>query len=290
MAPSNLITQIQTVPTVTTSSTATASIPSPSSTVIRPQPPIHLPVAFPPKVVTAPPPQQPLPMLLPLPQAPPKEVDENFSHTNDHPKPLAVCTYNASRLGGLVFCGRNRTLAAKLVSIYPDWSLKGWVFNNLWIFQVKLSFTNNSVAPVMSSTLCRTAIPPAPSPATGFQRITPKLNTFQGENSSGSPSSSSSSSSPLTIVNGLKRRAGEQTLLINYNIAGKRACGVSTPVGVSNHGSSSPTVNLSTLQPGSSMIIPDSFQTDIQDFKGGIKFEYGSTIKLTQLKSGSDLA
>lgn len=34
--------------------------------------------------------------------------------------------------------------------------------------------------------------------------------------------------------------------------------------------------------------LQDSFKTDIQDFKGGIKFEYGSRIKLTQLNSETD--
>ena len=126
IAPGHSITQIHTVTTITPSSTATVSVASPSTTVIRPQPPIHLPVAFPPKVVAVPPQQLlPIHLPLPLPQAPPKEVDENFSHTNDHPKPLAVCTYNASRLGGLVFCGRNRTLAAKLVSRYLPTHLLG---------------------------------------------------------------------------------------------------------------------------------------------------------------------
>lgn len=141
--------------------------------------------------------------------------------------------------------------------------------------KVKLSFSSASAAPVASSPFCRAA---APSPATGFRRITPKLALFRGDGASGSPSSASPS--PLTLVNGLKRRAGgEQTLLINYNVGGKRTCG-------SGAGAVSPGVHLGPPQSAT----PDSFQTDIQDFKGGLKFEYGSTIKLTQLKSGSDLA
>ncbi len=171
------------------------------------------------------------------------KIYEDFSFTNDHPKPLAVCTYSATRYGGLVLCGRNRALTAKLV---------------------KLSLVNGSVGPLTSSSLRRSLIPLAPTPVAGFQRITPKLSMI---------SSNTSPSTPITIYNCLKRRPTDQAFVINYKNVSKRSCTTSLKP-------SSPMMNPEKLQ--------DSFKTDIQDFKGGIKFEYGSRIKLTQLKSETD--
>ena len=107
----------------------------------------------------------------------------------------------------------------------------------------------------------------------GFHRIGPRLTLFQGD----------------AIVNGLKRARDSKdppTFLLNYSLGGKR-----TVVGGTSLSSSpvTPTVNLSTLQPGSSVVIPESFKTDIQDFKGGIKFELGSKIKHIHLPAGGDL-
>ena len=110
----------------------------------------------------------------------------------------------------------------------------------------------------------------------GFHRIGPRLTLFQGDAPGG----------PLAIVNGLKRAKEPPTFLLNYSLGGKR-----TVVGGTTLSSSpvTPTVNLSTLQPGSSVVIPESFKTDIQDFKGGIKFELGSKIKHIHLPAGGDL-
>jgi hypothetical protein len=106
----------------------------------------------------------------------------------------------------------------------------------------------------------------------GFHRIGPRLTLLQGD-----------AATPLAIVNGLKRGGGggkdQPTFLLNYSLGSKR--GSATPL--------TPTVNLSTLQPGTSVVIPESFKTDIQDFKGGIKFELGSKIKPIHLPTGSDL-
>ena len=115
----------------------------------------------------------------------------------------------------------------------------------------------------------------------GFHRIAPRLTLFQGD-----------TPTPLAIVNGLKRgrdsKDHQPTFLLNYNLGGKRTV---VGGGVGNNtlgtGTTTSTVNLSTLQPG--VVIPESFQTDIQDFKGGIKFELGSKIKHIHLPAGGDL-
>jgi hypothetical protein len=107
----------------------------------------------------------------------------------------------------------------------------------------------------------------------GFHRIGPRVTLFQGD-----------APTPLAIVNGLKRGKEQPTFLLNYSLGGKR-----TVVGATALSSSPvpPTVNLSTFQPGSSVVIPESFKTDIQDFKGGIKFELGNKIKHIHLPSAS---
>ena len=71
--------------------------------------------------------------------------------------------------------------------------------------------------------------------------------------------------------------------VLNYNLSGniKRA-------GVGNNPTSGGSLNLTTLPPGG-VVIPESFKTDIQDFKGGIKFELGRKIKHI-LPSGGEVS
>ena len=79
--------------------------------------------------------------------------------------------------------------------------------------------------------------------------------------------------------------------VLNYNLSGniKRPAGSS--IGVSpaavNTVQAAGGLNLTTLPPGG-VVIPESFKTDIQDFKGGIKFELGRKIKHI-LPSGSEV-
>lgn len=178
----------------------------------------------------------------------PNDVEESLHYTNDHPKPLAVCTFAGRRIGGLMFSDRSRLLTRKLVRV-----------------------AITTAVPGMGGT--RT------SGVSGFHRIGPRLTLFQGE-----------SSPPLAIVNGLKRPRDtkEPTFLLNYSLGGKRTV-VGGGGGTLTQVPATATMNLSTLQPGASVVIPDSFKTDIQDFKGGIKFELGSKIKLTHLPSGGDI-
>jgi hypothetical protein len=155
------------------------------------------------------------------------------------------------------------------VFISLKWLLK--LFTIIIILQVRVAIT--SAVPGMGGT--RT------SGVAGFHRIAPRLTLFQGD-----------TPTPLAIVNGLKRgrdsKDHQPTFLLNYNLGGKRTV-VGGGVGNNTLGSgpTTSTVNLSTLQPG--VVIPESFQTDIQDFKGGIKFELGSKIKHIHLPAGGDL-
>jgi ataxin-7 len=77
--------------------------------------------------------------------------------------------------------------------------------------------------------------------------------------------------------------------VLNYNLSGniKRA-GTMPVVGVTGNVSQGGNLNLTTLPPGG-VVIPESFTTDIQDFKGGIKFELGRKIKHI-LPSGNEVS
>jgi len=68
-----------------------------------------------------------------------------------------------------------------------------------------------------------------------------------------------------------------QSYVLNYNLSGN----------IKRPGGGAGGLNLTQLPPGG-VVIPESFKTDIQDFKGGIKFELGRKIKHI-LPSGSEV-
>ena len=68
-----------------------------------------------------------------------------------------------------------------------------------------------------------------------------------------------------------------QSYVLNYNLSGN----------IKRPGGGGGGLNLTPLPPGG-VVIPESFKTDIQDFKGGIKFELGRKIKHI-LPSGSEV-
>lgn len=97
----------------------------------------------------------------------------------------------------------------------------------------------------------------------GFHRIRPRV--LIGPNSV--------TASPVS--DGLNSPQGSYVL--NYSLGGNLKRQLSSGGGL----------NLTTLPPGG-VVIPESFKTDIQDFKGGIKFELGRKIKHI-LPSGSEV-
>merc|ERR1711953_1007490 len=114
---------------------------------------------------------------------------------------------------------------------------------------------------VLTRKLVRVAITAGSSYAGGgFHRIRPRV--FIGNSGTAVTSiEQHSSSSPVQ---------NSSPYVLNYNLSGniKRAGG----------GNGTGGVNLTTLPPGG-VVIPESFKTDIQDFKGGIKFGLGGKIK-----------
>ena len=192
-------------------------------------------------------------------------ADENLHYTTDHPKPLAVCTFGGRRIGGLVIADRSQFLTRKLV---------------------RVAITSNGGIARLSGGHQIGGVP------AGFHRIRPRIaqsglgdNQHIGLIKSGGIIKRTQGGNlaralqpPATI-----NLDSGGNYLVNYsNLSVKRTAAPATVGGV----------NLSTLQPGihsPSMVIPsDSFKTDIQDFKGGIKFERGRKIKHI-LPSGSEI-
>jgi len=124
---------------------------------------------------------------------------------------------------------------------------------------------------VLTRKLVRVAITAGSSYAGGgFHRIRPRV--FIGNSGTAVTTiEQHNSSSPVQ---------NSSPYVLNYNLSGniKRAGG----------GNGTGGVNLTTLPPGG-VVIPESFKTDIQDFKGGIKFELGRKIKHI-LPSGSEVS
>ena len=206
-------------------------------------------------------------------------ADENLHYTTDHPKPLAVCTFGGRRVGGLLVTDRSQFLTRKVV---------------------------------------RVAIT-----AGGFHRIRPqnRLNEIKFGNSGGSVIRRAGGiggggaivsnariptvvTTPTAAVVG-GGSAGGGSYLVNYNLAPAATTGGSggprliNAVAAASPVSASPQINLSSLPPGTSVTagLPiniaaaseGSFKTDIQDFKGGIKFELG-TRKIKILPSNSEVS
>merc|ERR1719273_929459 len=216
-----------------------------------------------------------------------KEVDENLHYTVDHPKPLAVCTFGGRRIGGLLIADRSQFLTRKLVRV---------AITAGGIARLGMGGNGGNGGPSGGNGV---------SP--GFHRIRPRVGgginlgdssqiglmkgggIIKRTQSGGGLSARtiSGASSGGNTAGSVVGSGGNY--LLNYNLSGnikRQLSNVNVGTGVSGG-----TVNLTTLQPGGHVTgsVPESFKTDIQDFKGGIKFEYGRKIKHI-LPSGSEVS
>ena len=213
-----------------------------------------------------------------------KEVDENLHYTVDHPKPLAVCTFGGRRIGGLLVADRSQFLTRKLVRVAIT---AGGI--------ARLGIGGGNGGPSGGNGV---------SP--GFHRIRPRVGGINLGDSSQIGLMKGGGIIKRTQSAGISARnincgnsVGANTsgsvvgtggnYLLNYNLSSnikRQLNNVNVAAGV-NTGN----VNLTTLQPGGHVTgsVPESFKTDIQDFKGGIKFELGRKIKHI-LPSGSEVS
>ena len=211
-----------------------------------------------------------------------KEVDENLHYTVDHPKPLAVCTFGGRRIGGLLVADRSQFLTRKLVRV----AITAGGIARLGIGGGGPS-GGNGVSP-------------------GFHKIRPRVGginlgdssqiglmkgggIIKRTQSAGISARNISCGSSVGSNNSGSVVGTGGNYLLNYNLSSniKRQLSNVNVGATVNAGS----VNLSTLQPGGHVTgsVPESFKTDIQDFKGGIKFELGRKIKHI-LPSGSEVS
>ena len=171
---------------------------------------------------------------------------------SDHPKPLAVCTFGGKRLGGFFITDRPKFLTRKVMRIAissvvaPHQAPRYQPGNSLvtGVPGVKRLGSSSSLVSV---------------PVTSRQQTLPYLvmNVQGGVGTT------------LAKPAGLAGGTLQQRLGINGGIVQQQRLGV--PAG---------TLQLeSPSGPGQPhYIVQDAFKTDIQDFKGGIKFELGKNI------------
>ena len=197
-----------------------------------------------------------------------KELDENLHYTTDHPKPLAVCTFGGRRMGGLLVPDRSQFLTRKVVRV----AITAGGFHRIRPQNRlnKLRVANVPDHAALNSMLNRNQPRVLTSTAPIVQAGTPLVNNYLVNYNVG-PANQGPAINQATI--GLKRPAPGTSII-------KGAQTVQTL-----NQATARLVNLNPLPPGTQIATNNgtvpiniaaadgSFRTDIQDFKGGIKFE-----------------
>jgi hypothetical protein len=170
-----------------------------------------------------------------------------FVICSDHPKPLAVCTFGGKRVGGIYLADRSRILTRKVM---------------------KIAISSSGV-PRLQSVL------KADQLGLLGRRVT------------------LSSGGPAAIITRPQQQQQQQSSLpFIVNMQGGQATAAVRGGGLSLGGGGG---RVGTLQIGASgiqattshYVVQDAFKTDIQDFKGGIKFELSRNVH--QIMPQSDM-
>ena len=219
-----------------------------------------------------------------------KESDENVIYTTDHPKPLAVCTFGGRRVGGLLVTDRSQFLTRKVVRV----AITAGGFHRV-------------------------------RPQSRLNELKYGNNIIRrpGGGAGGTGGTTLPTGARIVATSGL----AANNYLVNYNLAPNvvqqpqliqqptaRVIGTAVTVAGGGGGPAPPNltltpqlgrvaVNLAPLPPTATMVAATSlppginiattsdasFKTDIQDFKGGIKFELGRNMKPI-LPSGGEVS
>lgn len=173
---------------------------------------------------------------------------------SEHPKPLAVCTFGGKRVGGIFLADRSRILTRKVMKIAISSSGVPRLQSVL-----KVDHLNVSQLGVLGRRVTVSGVGPAaaivsrPQSQQQQQSSLPYIMSLQGGTAAGGAVSA---------------RGG-------LSIGGVGRVGT---LQIATSGIQSAT---------SHFVVQDAFKTDIQDFKGGIKFELGRNIH--QILPQSDL-
>jgi len=195
-----------------------------------------------------------------------READENLHYTIDHPRPMAVCTFGGKRLAnGVILPDRNHLLPRKVIRLAIASSAQSG--SGLRVRSRPTSaaagvgggvkyMQNNTSSRRPAQTRGQQQQQLAPAPSGGYV-----LNYMPGVKPS----------APVSAPSGLVAVAG-QPLALAPGAAGGGAAAASRVGGV--HLSSLPPGATLAVSGGTALVDGGSFKTDMQDFKGGIKFEY----------------
>jgi len=254
-------------------------------------------------------------------------ADENLHYTTDHPKPLAVCTFGGRRIGGLLIADRSQFLTRKLVRVAI--TSNGGIHRLTSVNNQQHPAIGQAGAGGLANQLQHQASGGVLGgfhslTQSGNHRISrPRVGQPEGHIGlikGGGVIKRTSVAQPTALAARTALQQHQQqpvstinidasNYVVNYNPAASAVAAaikrqpavtaVTVPVTTVNMVAAAAgqqqQVNLCTLQPGgalhaASVVIPsDSFKTDIQDFKGGIKFERGRKIKHI-LPTGGEIA
>ena len=219
------------------------------------------------------------------------ESDENLHYTLDHPRPLAVCSLGAKRIGGIYVSDRSQLLTRKVIRVAisanglrvrnrPNTSSSagggGGGGNNLGV-----KYLQNC------STLKRAAAIQTLQPRTVQQQQQPNYHmvNYNLTNVAGAAKKLAVSAGGGVLPSGIQVQQPSSSVVVSSVVGGGGVVSLSSLApGTSVVASSSGTIGVGAIPPNVSLVTAAgsrdaSFKTDIQDFKGGIKFELGRKIK-----------
>ncbi|XP_059092253.1 ataxin-7-like protein 1 [Tigriopus californicus] len=224
-----------------------------------------------------------------------RETDENLHYTTDHPKPLAVCTFGARRVGGILVADRSQYLTRKIVRVAISAGGYHRIRPTNRINELKFHSSGQLKQP---RTLIQ-AVPP--------QRIIQQQQQQQQQQHLQLQLQQQSSPNSYQVSYTLSPAANSPA---RASLAGVKRTVSGTPIiqtfgqtNLSGPGTVPRIVNLANLPSGAALTATTSgplgitapvqsegsLKTDVQDFKGGIKFELGRKIKHI-LPSGGEIS
>ena len=249
--------------------------------------------------------------LLCLSSPPSKESDENVIYTTDHPKPLAVCTFGGRRVGGLLVTDRSQFLTRKVVRvaisaggfhrIRPASRLNELKFGNNVIRRPGAGVGGGGGGPTIPANARIVTAPGLAATANNYlvnYNLTPTaVVQAAGQALPQQPTAAATASAAaaaaarvMTSVTVAGAPGGTPT-----SVAGAPSLAIAPQIGrvAVNLAPLPPNAVVATsgLPPGINIATTSdaTFKTELQDFKGGIKFELGRNMKPI-LPTSSDVA
>lgn len=246
--------------------------------------------------------------LLCLSSPPSKESDENVIYTTDHPKPLAVCTFGGRRVGGLLVTDRSQFLTRKVVRvaisaggfhrIRPASRLNELKFGNNVIRRPGAGGGGGGVPAIPTNARIVTAAPGLAATANNYL-----VNYNLAPTAVVQAAGQALPQQPTAVATASAAAAAAARVMTSVTVAGPTSVAAGAPTSLAiapqigrvavNLAPLPPNAVVATsgLPPGINIATASdaTFKTELQDFKGGIKFELGRNMKPI-LPTSSDVA